>query len=596
MSNEYLNKNGRPEPSAREDSPRSSGSDVERTPLPDAFTSGQNDHKKQYSFVPPQPQPEEKQSSGTWWKVLAGLFAGCLAINVVLGLLAVLVFSFMTASCVSSCSDSPIGDSRETASFISARESSKRDLETFDVLRGSIDAVYEQRQNQDGIKTPDELRQLVASGSWPDDSAGYGDTTSSTNPQLWVRLAELAEDYLEGETNEDWAILDLSYPFPNNGPVPVPATRDEYDSVTTRLICLKGEDAGLVTTVDYWRWEQPARFSNELEESRTQYGEAIANLQAFEELDLVKGRRVIFSAGDFFLWDQGDDDPLRDPSTFVTLVNQANDICGPFADVTLLVSDAPIKLRYNTLDYEYPNERPESTLTYEACREACLRVGTAFFFDNAYGDELLSGYATYSEECEMSDLYGSLAPTAEEEFMSYWRQPGHNAHFDESLVSDVVSHLDGVTEDQVIAVSDIKDDGSGHVTFHTWLIVPRGVLPEYSESFVKEANGLRDSMWEHFAPTASTDEEAKRVLLYTHIYVIDDGMISHNGEPITFADLRVLAKDNLPELANCTFPMLLVADPSMSQWEDDDEPWRNDISSYDVEGIISNSREWYFGE
>ncbi|MBR1829090.1 MAG: hypothetical protein IJ781_06210, partial [Atopobiaceae bacterium] len=562
MSDEYLNKNGRSDQQARGSSSAGSNSSVERTTLPDASAAG-NDYQKAYSFVPPQPESQTKQSTGTWWKVLGGLFVGCLGINIVLGLLGVLAFSLMTASCVSSCSDSPIGDSREVASFISARESSKRDLEVFDALRGSIDEVYEQRHDRDGdgIKTPDELRQLVASGSWPDESAGYGDTTSPTNPQLWVRLAELSENYLEDETGEDWAVVDLAYPFPDNGPIPAPATRDEYDSVTTRLICLEGDDAGIVTTVDYWRWEQPARFSHELEESRTNHTEARATLQKFEELELVHGRKVIYSAGDFFLWDQGEDDPLRDPSTFVTLVNQASDISDPFTDVTLLAADAPIKLRYNPLDYDYPNERDEGDLSYEACREACLRVGHAFSFDNAFGDELLTGYATYTEKCELEDLYGTLAPNAEEEFMSYWRQPNNSARFDESLVSDIVSRFDGVTEDQVIAISDRQDGESGDVTFRTWLVLPRGVLPENADGFCREANGLRDNMWEHFAPTASGSDDVDRIYLFTRIYVIDEGSILHNGESISFAYLRVLAKDNLPEVANCSFEMLLVADP-----------------------------------
>ena len=104
MADEYLNKNGRPDKSP--EGTTASASPVERTPLPDSAVPPQDYQQAQYSYVPPQPEPqEEPKPSRSWWKVLAGLFAGCLVLNLVLGILGVIAFSLMTASCVSCMRD-----------------------------------------------------------------------------------------------------------------------------------------------------------------------------------------------------------------------------------------------------------------------------------------------------------------------------------------------------------------------------------------------------------------------------------------------------------------------------------------------------------
>lgn len=72
----------------------------------------------------------------------------------------------------------------------------------------------------------EEIRSALEKGSWPGDYCGYGESSS---PQLWVRLAQLAQDYLEEKTGETWTVVDFTYPFPDNGPIPVPPTRDEND-------------------------------------------------------------------------------------------------------------------------------------------------------------------------------------------------------------------------------------------------------------------------------------------------------------------------------------------------------------------------------
>jgi len=591
MADEYLNKNGRPDKSP--EGTTASASPVERTPLPDSAVPPQDYQQVQYSYVPPQPEPqEEPKPSRSWWKVLAGLFAGCLVLNLVLGILGVIAFSLMTASCVSSCSDSPVGDSRADASFISARESSKRDLETFDALRGSIDSLYENRGDDADLITPDELRKLVAEGSWPDSSAGYGDTTSARSPQLWVRIAELSEDHIEQETGVDWQIMDFSYPFPNNGPIPVPPKRDESDCTTTRLICMEGDDEGLVATVDYWRWEQPARFSANVAEARATYEQAKQDLQLFESFEGIQGRDVVCSRGNFYLWDLGEDDPLRDPVTFVTLVNQANEALDAYTDVTLLEADTPFTLWYRPLSYDYPNDKDDLVLPFEEGREACLKTCGAYDFENTYGNELLTGYATFSSRCELSDLYGKLAPDAAGVFTNTWRQPNNAGSFDESLVSLLLPKLSGATEDQVIALSETEEGDDRVLNVRTWVVVPRGTLPEDFEGFCQAVNEMRDDQVEHYGQLFADYENLSVINVYTHFYVVDEGTITRDGQPISFAELRVQAKEDPSGLSGCSFDALYAADPYATLYASDRETYTFDATRYNVGGSIPDTTEW----
>jgi hypothetical protein len=119
--------------------------------------------------APPDPtQPREKRR-GLWWKVLAvlGLVgAGCASASFIMSLLVVGTLSVGVASCTSSCSDNPIGDSKADAVFIASLDATSRDVETFDALRGAMDSLYESQREVLASKpslpqTPDELRAAV---------------------------------------------------------------------------------------------------------------------------------------------------------------------------------------------------------------------------------------------------------------------------------------------------------------------------------------------------------------------------------------------------------------------------------------------------
>lgn len=596
-NDEYTNKSGRQNPKQQGQEPQQAPGQpaVERSPLPETWAPQEGYQAPNYSYVPPQPQaqPSDQRTGSGFWKVFGTIVAGCLTLGVVLGIIGVAALSLMTASCVASCSDSPIGDSREDATFISSRESSKRDLETFDALRGCIDSLYEQTYEGGDTITPDELRREVEAGSWPDSSAGYGDTTRSTNPQLWVRIAELSEDYIEQETGEDWKVLDFAYPFPDNGPIPVPPVRDEHDSAQTRLICVSGEDLGLMAVVDYWRWEQPARFSSSVEESRETYARNVEDRQKLEQLEVLSGRQFILSSGDIYLWDLGEDDPLRDPDTFADFINEAGTLLDTFTDVSLLVSDAPTGLRYNPLSYDYPNRREVDIVSFDTCAQACLKSSWEVVFDCAYGDVLLGGYRSTSRTCEPEDLYGPLSPAQNDRYTEQWSRTDPGATFSNSLVNVVLPKMEGVTEDQVIAIQHSETSpGSESITLRAWLVVPRGALPEDRNGFCTAVDGLRDALWD----SMSEGIECEGTLsLYVRIYVIDADTITRDGEPISFSDLRILAQEDVSQIEDCSFEILLLAHPSVSLWDTDGEPYTTDCHPSEVGGTISRSREWRYG-
>ena len=590
MADEYLNKSGHAVPKEEDGASARPEHGVERFVLPHATVPVQDTTQARYSYVPPQPQASHGRRGRDWFKPVGVFLAGCFTLNIVMGLILLAIGSLAATSCVPLGPRSRVGDSDQTTSFITARESSKRDLDTFDALRGSIDALYTQRHTDDGALTPDQLRHEVENGSWPDESAGYGDPASPTNPQLWVRLAELAEEYLERETDEDWAVLDFAYPFSAGSLMPT-IGHDEDACVTTRLVCREGEDTGLVATVDYWRWEQPARFSHNLEEARAKYQETFDKLCTFEELELVRGRKALCSDDNFYLWSLGDDDPLCDPATFVSLVNEANERMGAWTDVTLLAADASVGVRYKPLGFDYPNDRPFEALPYEDCREACLRGSRAFAFESAYDDELLTGYASFSESCELDDLYGTLEPSAQEEFVYAWRQ--HDAaRLDESLVSFLLPKLSGVTEDQIIAISETEAPDDDIVDAHVWLVVPRGALPEDAEGFCDAVASLREDLLEHIWHSVSQEGEAHSLGLHVHYYVIDEDSVRYDGRPISFSEMRALAKGDLPSVENCTFEVLLSVNASATLWGNIDDTYVEDISPYDVEGSIAEANDW----
>lgn len=533
-------------------------------------------------------------------KIVIAVLSILLAAHVILVFIGAAILSLTFASCVASCSDSPTHDSRANSSFIHAMDANERDLTTFDALRGSIEYLHDHRTyyNPDGGEEPtimsvDDLRAQVAAGTWPDSSSGYNDADSSNSPQLWVRIAELSQDFIEKETGERWDVVDFSYPFPDNGPIPVPATRDETSHITTLLVCTSGEDAGLYATVDYWRWENPARFEEHVQEARDQHDEELALRERIAGLDAMAGRRFTIKGSSLDIWQLGEDDPLCDPETFVAFVNDLTSIIDGYVRVTLLNEDTPTILSYSPLSYDYPNNRPLQEVSYETCRETLALCGSAFSLDYASSDTLLSAWRSDSHIATTDELSGSLAPVQSDDYLSRFYSPDEYAVADEALGEAMLKDLQNVGLEQLIAISQVETSGYGDVTLRTWTIVPRGAMPEDPKGFCTAVNALREDVWA-VKTTASTDD--KRDSLYCRVYVIDEESIKLGEDPKTFAELRDAALHDASSLEGWTFDVLLATQTYMTLWSPDEEPSTYDCEPRDVGGIIARSREWRYGE
>ena len=380
--------------------------------------------------APPDPTQTTEKKRGLWWKILAvlGLVgAGCASASFIMSLLVVGTLSVGVASCTSSCSDNPIADSKADAVFIASLDATSRDVETFDALRGAMDSLYESQKEFLASKpslpqTPDELRATLARGSWPKDIRD--EIGESHNPQTWIRLAELAETYLEEETGEDWQVVDFAYPFPNNGPIPVPAVRDESDSADTRLRCIAGADEGLYATVRYYRWRQTAEYQNDLAEVREDRAKLLETSEQLSATGLLGTHDYVISQGDLYVWATGDDDELRDPETFLEFANQLTEGRENYFRVTLLEQDAPCHIGYEPLSYNYPNKQPLVEMSRDEARELLLDDDYIRYLDMASEDELLCGYRRDAEvEVTLEELEGVLAPVQPEDYRNPWRSP-----------------------------------------------------------------------------------------------------------------------------------------------------------------------------
>lgn len=604
-----------PTPSVREDAHNNqqqahdaSTAHQTRTVTPVVVMPGdQNASDRQQSQqIPSSEQP--RKNSHTLLKVVITLIVGFISVNAIIALISLTALSVGVASCVGSCSDSPVGDSREVTAFISDRKATTRDLETFDILRGCIDAVHDQRaraasssSTTDGeepasLASVDELRAMVASGTWPDESAGYGDVDDPRNPQLWVRIAELSQDYIEDATGETWDVVDFAYPFPNNGPIPVPPQRTETSSVHTRLVCRTGQDAGLFADVTYWRWEQPARFEEHIAEAREQRDKNLAKYQTLGARDDLAGRQFLISNNDLYVWDQGENDPLRDLDTFVALVNDLGETLNPYVHVRLLVGDTPTRLAYASLSYDYPNERETQLVSVDTCRTMLANGESSFMLDYASADVLLSGYRTTDYLCEVTDLSGTLAPDTSLSYKDKWMAPD-NTSVDDAVAEAALPYLQVAGPDDVLALSERKEkayETSGEGIIWAYVIIPRGALPEDADGFCESANDLRDGLWEELETTLGPDDWHRS--LYLRLYVIDTDTITKNGEPRTFAELCDDARQDPACLGDYTFDVLLYGDPYISLWPDDDEPHRTNLMPNDAGGSISHSREWHYAQ
>lgn len=362
---------------------------------------------------PPEPEGATGRTSHAglpaFVKVIIGVFCAITLLQVVAGAYALSSVTVGLASCAGSLSDPPIGDSPETTAFIEDKRANDYDRITIDALRGVLDSLYMSKLGPGEQPMPiDTIRNRVAQGAWPDRLHAFGDITSSTNPQLWVRLAELADQWLTKETGEYWEVVDFAYPFPNNGPIPVPPTRDEGDAVTTRLVCTEGEDKGLYVRVYYYRWQRPASFECDLEYARAERQEQMALLEEMRALDDCVGRQILLDGNDLFLWETGEDDPLRDPDRFCAFASAQRERLGDYAQVTLLAADAPVRLYYSALSYDYPYEREDALPSLEEGQEMLLGGDYTWHVSNAFTDELLSINLRDDEAVTIDRLSGTL--------------------------------------------------------------------------------------------------------------------------------------------------------------------------------------------
>ena len=528
------------------------------------------------------------------WKVLAALGAGCLTIQVILLLVAMAGISAVTASCASSCSDSPIGDSREAAAFIASRDATSRDLSTFDALRGCFESLHGRLAAHDQaglggterLLSVDELRSQIALGEWPSDDGG------ALSPRVWVRIAELSQDYLEEKTGEQWEVVDFAYAFPNNGPIPIPPTRDENSHTSTLLLCTRGADEGTFAYVMYYRWRSPALFEDDLASQRENRDQNLAMLDAIEQSGLLGSRDYLISNSDLLVWDQGTDDSLRDQELFLQTALELAPILGNYSDVVLLVGDTPINVSYDPLSSEYPNEKPLESMSFAEARSRLAMGRYNYSFSYAAGDALLRvDVGTEEQRPSLQDLRGLLATTVYDEYRHPWRAPDAGCSFDGELVEVVATQL-GVPSEDVIAASFFDTSDSWVDSFDAWIVVPRGALPETPDAFCTCMDDLRDVLWARLL----RDPE-RRLSMYVHVYMIDENtLVDADGAGVGFAELRERAAEDPTLLGNYSFDLLLSYMISETQWEDDAEPSAVDCTPRDVGGSIARSRAWVYGD
>ena len=559
----------------------------------------------------PQPQPEDRASVPTpevppadgqaepphkngIWKILAALGVGCLSVHVIALLMVMAGISTTLATCASSCSDSPVGDSREDAAFIANLTATQRDLATFDALRGCFDSMHEKLAAHDGtglgseerLNTVDELRAQIEGGTWPKDSGG------SLSPQVWVRIAELSQDYLEQETGESWEIVDFSYPFPDNGPIPVPATRGEGSCTCTRLLCTQGDDEGLYAHVDYYRWRTPATFEDDLAERRQRRDESRTNLSAIESSGLLGTRDYVLDGDYLYLWVQGETDPLRDQQTFLQTALEFVPYLGDYGRVVLLAADTPVNVSYDVLSNNYPNNKPLQVMGHAEARERLPLSSGVLRFDCASGDMLYTvSLKTEDQRPTFDDVRGTLSAAGFDEYRHTWHAPDAGSAFDEQLAG-VVSGEFGISPEELLVLSyyDATDSWGDEQT--AWVVVPRGAFPETPNAFCSSMLSLRDVLW------AQLDRDPERRLsLYVHVFMIDGNTIlDGSGSPQSFAEMCEHVKADPQALGSYKVNVLLACLLDQTQWEGDDEPSSFGCKPSDVSGSIARSREWRYGD
>ncbi|MBQ9021528.1 MAG: hypothetical protein IJ113_05890 [Eggerthellaceae bacterium] len=563
-----------------------------------------------YNAPQPQPNQDGKGKMSTGAKVAIGLGIGT-AVLLVLGALAML---FLLRSCDAHFfgSEEP-NDTKEVKAFVHVSHVTERDLETFDILRTGFEGFYldksenglvkggvidgerpayqdRKQRHAEAAAYVDAFRDKLEAGSWPlDDPVFYGPDHESS-PQLWVRMAELAETYIEKETGEDWGIISFSYPYADiewDYVVPMKEKHGGSDELITSLVCNSGPDAGLCVDVCYRRWEYPARmYSN--------YGERLATLQKRKEQEalvweseLIDGRQYAMDGlyQRIYVWSPGEVDSLRDSDNFTRTLIELSEATGMEGlELVLLAPDAPA-FRWR----EFPsmsNSLGESEVVpaRDVPKAILMDMCKADSFKFAPADVLFE--QTMSADAEVGALRGSLASIEDDQFYD-WRST-RELEADAELSSFVAKQL-GLAEGQAIALSGMDNSGSHLIN----VIVPRGALAETPDSVDEGIRDLQKALWQR---TFAEPEEEDLYTIHLTLYVIDaDGLTGSDGAT-TFADLHAAVMADTQAISSYNAIYILRASLSSYAYDDEVENvadgWATDYG-IDLDGPLTESRAWY---
>ena len=563
---------------------------------------------------PASPQyPQQPKKTSIVVKIIIGLLV---AFGVAMFVSSALLASTALTTCAAVLYDAPTHDSAEAKAFIENPAVTERDLETFDALSGCFAAMYvddqvlpteieEQLALEDANEVVAQYRTLLAQGSWKAEGNYFSelnDKNSFKNPQLWVRTAQLAQDYLQDKTGQRWRIENFSFPFFASGPIPNPAQQhDEEDALVTYLVCESGQDAGLMASVAYYRWADPAYFEDAIDEARELVAERKAIADKLAKSTAMGGRSCVtvdIDPIDVYVWAQGDNDPLRDPDTFAQLVlDVAAETGAHYVDVTLLKEDAPLVLnrRYYT---RYANRPPAQIVDPAAAREQ-LPFGS-FTVDVAPSDMLIR--QRWTEDPDGKDMAGGRAGELEDraiqsELPALQIASRKGSMPDNDVVGVVASTL-GISAADVIAVSATKSDSFYEADADYTVVIDRSAMPSTRTAFIDAYYTLHTALWND----CFNKEGGEGVEMTLSLYLVEAEGVQGPQGAVSFADMCGSVMSGAEALDAYEPDVVLHASlssfdhPSYSDYTTDNSPgWGSDFG-LDIEGPLANSRAWFLEE
>ena len=573
------------------------------TPPPAAAQAPCPQPAQQAQACPPQPYSQPPKKKGK-----VGPILGVVGIAVAVAFMATVVV--LTVGLFNSCSqilsDAPTHDSAEDKAFIYDTAVTERDLETFDALRGSFESMkYNEglgtgnedarhRRLAEAQAIVDDYRAQLEKGSWPTGDGAFSSGDSYTSPQLWVRVAQLAQDRLEQETGESWRVLNVRFPFIDTGPIPKIEHHDENSFFEVSLVCENGADKGLETSVSYYRWADSAYFVSHVDESRAALDEQQRSLEAIEASGLLDGRPcALTDRGGLFVWTRGADDPLRDEGALTQLLYDVADVTGlDFVDISLLEPDAPLVVS-ETFRSKYGNELDPELLDSTSARERLLVV-TRDDVHAAPADMLRSQFLSLNAEGDASKDHlstpsGTLVPNDTEDG-GRWCALDDESAYDEELVAFAAQHL-GQAEENIVAFSAYGPTGSSSDARKVYLLLPQGAFPTRFGETQDAVLDLQHALWQHYCKDKTEFDEA---ILFLDVYVVDEQSIEGAGGPVDFAGLRQAAMEDPQSMNAYKVSLLLHADFSGhgAGTHEDAGSWSTDFDM-DLHGTAPNSREWF---